>query len=624
MPSTPVVDQDDLVLVVTPWYPTPGKPVWGTFVRDAVVALGRHVEHRIQVVHVDSDPLTDVELAAGHGPDDSWSHDEARPEADVRVIRKPFTADTPRSTAMELQREALQSHAEDLITRARYVSAHVGGPTGAAVAPLLRHRTRFTLTEHATYVRGLFQDTSAAIQYRAAVARAARVLAVSDATAATLRRLCPQEADRITAVANPVDFDSLPLRERSTGRRDRWLYVGNLVERKGVRLLVEAFSDEVDRTGASRRDLHLTIVGDGLLRADLEALVESRGMQDRVTFLGQVSPADVPAHYGEHDVLVHLSSHETFGLTVVEAAATGLPVVVTRCGGPQETMVVPEGLGTCVLVPQVPTTAEVRSAVDAVRADAPAEELAQVRGVLRSFYGQERSADLQCKYVLNRLPQPAAAEPLDLSMLLIFQGPRQWQRLRHGADRAADLGVHVTAVDLDDKIGTVPAGITLVSPGAPDRYNALRQVERTVVDRAPRAALRGVGALVPRLPQNAARPALRALTSAERLQRRVAVASEDRVYGLVWRLVRGKAIARRVERQPELEQLPRLDVLVHLGGRMTQLAYRVAMRHREAVVHVGPFTATHLAKWWLTAHSPAATAELGVTDVAPTGQEVGP
>lgn len=40
----------------------------------------------------------------------------------------------------------------------------------------------------------------------------------------------------------------------------------------------------------------------------------------------------------EHDLLVHPSRYETFGMTVVEAVAAGMPVLVTRCGGPEQTL----------------------------------------------------------------------------------------------------------------------------------------------------------------------------------------------------------------------------------------------------------------------------------------------
>ena len=510
---------------------------------------------------------------------------------------------------MEIHREALREHVSDLIERARIVSAHVGGPTGAAIAPLLARRTRFTITEHATYVRAIFKDTSAAIQYRGAVARASRVLAVSDGPAAGLRRLCPQQADYISAVPNPVRFDILPLREQPVRSADRWLYVGNLVVRKGVHRLVEAFAQEV--AAGERPHAHLTLVGDGPERESLQEQVRAAGIADRVTFAGQVDPAHVSDYFGSHDVLVHLSDYETFGLTVVEAAATGLPVVVTRCGGPEETMVIPAGYGLAAFVDIDPTPESVRAAVRSLRTDVGPGELETVRAMLRALYGFERSADLLAKYVYGAT-KPALAPPLDLSIVLAFQGPAQWRRVQHGADRAADLGCTIIAVDLEDGIASVPAGVQLVTPGNADRYNALRAVERTLVDRVPRAVLRGlekgVGKAAPHLPAQYASRALAGLTSAERLQRRVSNVSEQRVYRLAWRVVRGRAMARRVELQPELEQLPRLDVLVHLGGRLTQLAYRLAVRHPEAIVHHGPFTAEHIARWWLAVHGPKAQA----------------
>lgn len=654
--TSPASDELDLVLVATPWYPTPHNPVWGTFVRDAVVAMSMHYDGRITVVHVDGNPLYEGEepppvpapdeqaqqnastpdddgddddgdefddeeqpTPVGDGPGAepgrhraeaavrSWSWTESRPEADVRVIRAPFPPSVPRSVAMEIHREALREHASDLIARARVVSAHVGGPTGAAIAPLLPRPTRFSITEHATYVRGMFKDTSAAIQYRAAVARASRVLAVSDGPAATLRRLCPQQADYISAVPNPVRFDGLPLREEPVRRLDRWLYVGNLVERKGVHRLLAAFAQEV--ASGDRPQARLTLVGDGPQREALRRQAEEAGVADRVDFAGQVEPEQVARYFVDHDVLVHLSDYETFGLTVVEAAATGLPVVVTRCIGPEETMVIPAGYGLAAFVDTRPEPQAVRDAVASLRTDLTRADLETVRGMLRSLYGFERSAELLAKYVFG-VAQPPLAQPLDLAIVLAFQGAQQWRRVQHGADRAADLGCTVTAVDLEDGLASVPAGITLLTPGNADRYNGLRTVERTLVDRVPRAALRAADRALPHLPARAAGPALRGLTKAELLQRRVSTVSEARVYRLLWKVVRGRTMARRVELQPELDHLKRLDVLVHFGGRLTQLAYRLAMRHPEAIVHHGTFGAAHIARWWLAVHGPEADRSL--------------
>jgi glycogen(starch) synthase len=54
--------------------------------------------------------------------------------------------------------------------------------------------------------------------------------------------------------------------------------------------------------------------------------------------VGQVPPDQIFEFFRSHDLLVHLSEYETFGMTVVEAVSAGIPVLVTRCGGPDETL----------------------------------------------------------------------------------------------------------------------------------------------------------------------------------------------------------------------------------------------------------------------------------------------
>src|SRR5690606_9907405 len=107
---------------------------------------------------------------------------------------------------------------------------------------------------------------------------------------------------------------------------------------KGVLRLVTAFA-ECART---RPSLSLTIVGGGPLGHDLKIRAEELGVGDRVLLLGPVPHEQVQQAMAEHDLLVHLSERETFGMTLVEAVSTGLPVLATRSGGPQETMA---GLG---------------------------------------------------------------------------------------------------------------------------------------------------------------------------------------------------------------------------------------------------------------------------------------
>ena len=99
---------------------------------------------------------------------------------------------------------------------------------------------------------------------------------------------------------------------------------------KDQAMLLRAFA----RVAAARPDVDLLLVGDGPLRGDLEASVERLGLRGRVRFLGV--RADVPDLLRAVDVFALTSVSEAASLTLLEAMATMLPVVVTAVGGNPE------------------------------------------------------------------------------------------------------------------------------------------------------------------------------------------------------------------------------------------------------------------------------------------------
>ena len=111
----------------------------------------------------------------------------------------------------------------------------------------------------------------------------------------------------------------------------RLLNVAALAEKKGHRFLLEALAELPDAT--------LEIVGDGELRADLEARVRELGLEDRVAFLGERPKHEVARLMREARLFVLPSLAENLPVVLIEAMASGLPSVATRVGG------VPEMLG---------------------------------------------------------------------------------------------------------------------------------------------------------------------------------------------------------------------------------------------------------------------------------------
>jgi len=112
------------------------------------------------------------------------------------------------------------------------------------------------------------------------------------------------------------------------------LFVGRLVERKGVKNLIDA----VRRMPAELR-ARLVVIGDGPERQALETRAKDSGLGDRVEILGRVSDEELRAGYARSDVLVLPSildargDTEGLGVVLLEAMSYGIPVVASDIGG---------------------------------------------------------------------------------------------------------------------------------------------------------------------------------------------------------------------------------------------------------------------------------------------------
>lgn len=194
---------------------------------------------------------------------------------------------------------------------------------------------------------GAFRKVSAAVHFLVPGKLRAKVLLVANQR--TADALPPHIRGRvIDFVENGVDHGNLQ-RSKTYDRDSAQVtigYVGRLVDFKSVDILIEAFAVAA---GKSRDiDLRLLIVGDGPLRTQLEELAKNLGLQNRTSFTGWLSQADV-AHklHSEIDVMAFPSVGDCGGAAVLEAMALGLPVVATDWGGPSD-YIIP---GSGVLLP---------------------------------------------------------------------------------------------------------------------------------------------------------------------------------------------------------------------------------------------------------------------------------
>jgi glycosyltransferase involved in cell wall biosynthesis len=112
-----------------------------------------------------------------------------------------------------------------------------------------------------------------------------------------------------------------------SGDARRLLYVGRLLPFKAVDVILRALA-------RLPRSVHLTLVGDGLQRLELEALASELGVEDRCLFVGAKPRAELDRYYTDAGVFVFPSVRESGGMVVLEAMSHALPCLVANWGGP--------------------------------------------------------------------------------------------------------------------------------------------------------------------------------------------------------------------------------------------------------------------------------------------------
>lgn len=110
------------------------------------------------------------------------------------------------------------------------------------------------------------------------------------------------------------------------------LFAGELKKVKGSEYLIEAFKKVSENNSETR----LILVGDGSEREKLENIAKKIGIEERINFIGRVSNQGVLEYMAAADIFVLPSLSEGFPLVVLEAMASGLPIVATKVRGISE------------------------------------------------------------------------------------------------------------------------------------------------------------------------------------------------------------------------------------------------------------------------------------------------
>ena len=332
------------VLVLSHLYPNPVSRIYGSFVHNQLRFLKGHC-HIDVVAPVPWFPLP------GFG---SWSAYRHVPSFEVldgiRVLHPRRLALPRRLLFTRLWRFHMKALVRSVEQVPDLIHAHCAYPDGRAAGEYGARTGRpVVITVHGSDIKVLPRLNPKWRQLTVeALTKAAAVIAVSHDLRNEALKL-GASPDRVRCIPNGVDcrlFSRSPFRAPGEGGW-RLLYVGRFVEAKGLRVLLEALA----RVRRHRSDVSLVLIGGHPATGKAEPFlpqVRQLGLSDCVTFEDAVPWEDLPSHMAAADLFVLPSFSEGLTTSLVEAMACGLPVVSTRCGGPEE--VVDDSVGRLVAV----------------------------------------------------------------------------------------------------------------------------------------------------------------------------------------------------------------------------------------------------------------------------------
>jgi glycosyltransferase involved in cell wall biosynthesis len=335
------------IYVIPSWYPSPTDPTAGIFVREQTVAMARQHPGAQFGISVwgqnDRRYLLPVRTPVQNLVKWIWRPQMRIEEKTLDGNLTEYYCNTYTWTWRLLKGNIagiLKSNLQNLEAFMRktgpvnLIHAHTAFPAGY-IAMKLSERTGipYIIHEHMSpFPFKVFKNSNYKLHDRihTPYLRSARNICVSRHMRQSMRQY---DIPSTTIINNFVDGSFFTFRPKN---KDDHLFtffmLGRLVHQKGVEILLHSFKVVISKYPTAG----LRIAGDGSLRRKYERMAVDLGLVSNVKWLGNLSREEIRFEFIKSHAFVLASRHEGLPISILEAIATGRPVIGTVCGGPEE------------------------------------------------------------------------------------------------------------------------------------------------------------------------------------------------------------------------------------------------------------------------------------------------
>jgi glycosyltransferase involved in cell wall biosynthesis len=327
------------ILLLTHSYPDKKNSWRGSFVRDQAKALSKDNVVIVVYFSIDYDhfrPFASPELSKNiNGSLTEYTLTVKRSFPVYNQLNYLF------HTYRVIKREILSSFNPDII------HSHLVYPAGF-LGTILQRRMKIpgVITEHSrisNYFRSWFHRKCVSFS----LMKASGLVAVSESLKTEIVNMSERP---VTVIYNFVDVAGFNMVSHHESIINIGFLGGLGNNNKGLDLLINAIS----RLDKDSYRLH--IGGKGKLMEKYMRFAEESGIDQSCIFYGEIPREQIAEFYSKLDLFVLPSRYETFGIVLIEAMACGIPVIATRCGGPEE--IVSKNTGLLIAKESIPQLAE--------------------------------------------------------------------------------------------------------------------------------------------------------------------------------------------------------------------------------------------------------------------------